>query len=285
MLGVAVVEGLAVDDVALPDGEAGAAEHAHLLGLVVVDRRLPAERVEVVVGERLLRHRRGCRAIVPSAHSSATHAADHLAHAIEIAGDELQRRVPERRAAAVGQRDPAVEVGRLVVARDGQHVVGVPRQLAGQIRRLDAMLASAPPLSSVQISVGREYRLPGSSGKPDVIGVHAGDDLAADLPDRRVVVAEQPRLHFFLARRSALLPRAHERDVAADVLAQQLVGLEQVVLVVLLEDADARRLGERAEVHGRRIHRRGDVHEVQIGRCRAQAAGCRTSRTSAMSEL
>ena len=39
VLRVAVVEVLAFDDVALADGNAGAAEQAHLLGLVVVDGR------------------------------------------------------------------------------------------------------------------------------------------------------------------------------------------------------------------------------------------------------
>ena len=65
-------------------------------------------------------------------------------------------------------------------------------------------------------------------------------------------------------RDATVMPHAHERDVAADVLAQQLVGLEQVVFVVLLEHADPPRLGERSEVHGRRIHRRRDVHEAQV---------------------
>ena len=69
-----------------------------------------------------------------------------------------------------------------------------------------------------------------------MIGVHAGHDLLADAPDWRVVVAEELGLDLFLARRSVLLHRAHERDLAADILAQELVGLEQIVLVVLLED-------------------------------------------------
>ena len=47
MLRVAVVERLPVDHVALANREAGGAEHAHLLRLVVVERRLPVERVEV----------------------------------------------------------------------------------------------------------------------------------------------------------------------------------------------------------------------------------------------
>ena len=79
-----------------------------------------------------------------------------------------------------------------------------------------------------------------------------------------VVVAEEQRLHFFLPRRAVLRAVAHQRHLAADVLAQQLVGLEQVVFVVLLEHADLRRLGERSEVHRRRIDRGGDVHEAQV---------------------
>ncbi len=188
-----------------------------------------------------------------------------LTHAVQVAGDELQRRVLEGRAAAVDDGHPAVDVGRLVVARHRQHVVRVPRQLAGEIRRLDAMARAAgvverPDQRGTRVEVARQL------GKPDVIGAHAGDDLAADLPDGRVVVAQQPRGDVLLARLVVGPPRAHERDIAADVLAQQLVRLEQVVLVVLLEHAHARRLGQRAEMHGRRIDRRGDVHEVQVGR-------------------
>ena len=219
----------------------------------------------MVVGERLLRHRRrGCRHVL-LASRPLLHPADDLPDAIQIAGDELQLRVLERRAAAVDDGHPAVDVGGLVVARDGQDVVGVPRQLAGQIRGLDAVPRAAAVVERPDERRPR-IEIAGQLGKPDVIGLHAGDDFAADLPDRRVVVAEQTRLHFFFARRVPVLPRSDERDLAADVLAQQLLGLEQVVLVVLLEDADARRLGQRSEVHGRRIHGGGDVHEMQIGR-------------------
>ena len=90
-------------------------------------------------------------------------------------------------------------------------------------------------------------------------------------------------------RRAVLGARPHQRDVAADVFLQQLVGIEQVVLVVLLEDVDARRLGQRAEVDRRGVHRRGDVHEPQIEaaaaaagrsgrRGRARCRSCRPSR-------
>jgi hypothetical protein len=106
--------------------------------------------------------------------------------------------------------------------------------------------------------------IPRQLGKLDVIGVQAGHDFVADLPDRSIVVAEKTRLHLFLARLPVLRSPPHQRDVAADVLAQQLLRFEQVVLVILLEDADARWLGQRAEVNGRGIDGGRNVHEAQI---------------------
>ena len=99
-----------------------------------------------------------------------------------------------------------------------------------------------------------------------MIDADAGHDVVADLPHGGVVVAEKPRGDLLFARRAAFGRGPHQRHVAADVLAQQLLGLEQVVLVVLLEDADARRLAERSKMHRRRVHGGGDVHEMQIGR-------------------
>jgi hypothetical protein len=104
----------------------------------------------------------------------------------------------------------------------------------------------------------------GQFGEADVIGVKAGHDLTADLPYRAVVITEKPRVYFLLARAAAFLSRAHQRHLAPDVFAQQLVGLQQVVLVVLLEHAYRSRLRQRAEVDSRRVHGGGDVHELQI---------------------
>jgi hypothetical protein len=101
-------------------------------------------------------------------------------------------------------------------------------------------------------------------GEADVIGVEPRHDLAADAPHRAVVVAEKVRLHLLLSRGPVLGPRPHQRDVAADVLAQQLLRLEQVVFVVLLRHGEPRRLGQRAEVDRRRVHGRGNVPELEI---------------------
>ena len=194
----------------------------------------------------------------------ARHLPDHLTNAVEIAGDQLQRRIPERRAAAIGQRDPAVQIGGLVVAADGEHVVGVPCQVTGEIGRLDpvpraAVIVERPDQRRTCVEIARQF------GKADVVRLKSGDNLAVNLPHRRVVVAEQPRPHFFFLRHPVVLPPAHQRDVTADILAQQLLGFEQVVLVVLLEDPDPSGLRERPEMHGRGIHRGRDVLELEIG--------------------
>ena len=133
----------------------------------------------MVVGERFLRHRRRRRRGALGHHLVGQHPVEVLAHAIQLAGDELQLRVAKRRAAAVGQRHPAVDVAGLVVARDGENVVGVPRQLARQIRRFDAMPRGAAVVERPDERRAREERV-GQLGKSDVIGVQAGDDLAVD---------------------------------------------------------------------------------------------------------
>ena len=133
MLGVAVIEVLAVNDVAFDDGEPCGAQHVDLLGLVVVDRRLSGKRVEVVVREGFLHHlgRRRRHGKIPSRFHFEH--VEVIAHAVEIAGHQLKLRVVERRAAAVDHRHPAVDVRGLVVARHGEHVIRIPGQLAGKI--------------------------------------------------------------------------------------------------------------------------------------------------------
>ncbi len=104
----------------------------------------------------------------------------------------------------------------------------------------------------------------GQLGKSNVIRAYAGDDIAADPPDRPVVVAEKPRRDRCFTRRTVLGPRANQRDIPADILFQELVGVEQVVFVVLFEHREAQRFRERANVNCRRVHRGGDVHEAEI---------------------
>ena len=49
-----------------------------------------------------------------------------LRQTIELASDKLEARVVEGRAAVVDDGNPAVEVGVLVVARNGKNVIGAP---------------------------------------------------------------------------------------------------------------------------------------------------------------
>ena len=112
---------------------------------------------------------------------------------------------------------------------------------------------------------GTRVQIAGQLRKPHVIGLHAGHDFAADLPHRCVVITEQASRHLFFSRRVLAPPGPHERDVPADILPQELLGLEQVVLVVLFENPDTRRVAQRPEVNGRRIDRRSDVHVVKVG--------------------
>src|SRR5687768_9011413 len=121
-----------------------------------------------------------------------------------------------------------------------------------------AIVVERPDKRRAREQVARELR------KSDVVGAKTGDDLGTDLPDRGFVVAQKTRRHRLLDRAAVVLPAANERYVAADVLAEQLVGLQQIVLVVLLEHADASGLGQRPEMNRRRVYRRRDIHELQI---------------------
>ena len=161
------------------------------------------------------------------------------------------------------ERDPPVEVGAGVVLCDREDVVRIPRQLSGQIRRFDAVPIGAAILERPDqrrpcVKIGRQL------GEPELIDAQPRDDVLANLPDRRGVVAQEPRGHFLFARVPPTCRTPNQRDVAADVLAQQLVRLEQVVLAVLLEDLHPRRLSQRSEMHRRRVDGRRDVLEVEI---------------------
>ncbi len=152
---VAVVGLLAIDDEPLLDRHSCTGQQAHLLGFEVVDGGSPTERVEVVFGERLLDELRLVGHLRHRARRLQPIASIVLLDAMEVAGDELQPRVVECRAAVVRERDPPVEVGLRVIAIDGQHVVCIPGEVAGQIYAASTRCAPAPSLSSAQTMVGR----------------------------------------------------------------------------------------------------------------------------------
>ena len=182
---------------------------------------------------------------------------------MQVAGHQLQLRVLVRRPARVVHGHPAIQVRLHVVSRHGQHVVGHPRHVRRQVRRLDAVLP-LPGVVDLPHQRWPAVQVLGDLGEPVLLGVHAGDDLVADLPHRRVVEGQQSPGDFLLTAGAVVHARADQRDVAADVLLQQALRVEQIELVVLLEDAEPRGLAQRAEVHRRRVHRRRDVEKPQV---------------------
>ena len=73
---------------------------------------------------------------------------------------------------------------------------------------------------------------------------------------------------FFVLGGAVVLVGADEGDFLADVFVQELGGLEEIVFVVLFDDAELVGFGERAEMNGGGIHGGGDVHEFEAERCR-----------------
>ena len=165
-------------------------------------------------------------------------------------------------AGIVGESDPAVEIGGFVVAGDGEDVVCVPGKIVGEIRGFDLLFARAGIFERHE-KRGAVIEIRGDVGEAIAFGVGAGDDVVADFPDLAVVVGEKRGFDFFVLRGAAVLIRADEGDFAADVFVEELGGLEEIVFVILLEDAELIGIGERAEVNGGGIDGGGDVHEFE----------------------
>ncbi len=181
---------------------------------------------------------------------------------MNVAGHQLQLRILERGPAVIHQRDPAVQVAARFILRDIQNVVRAPGKIRRQIRRLDSLAPRAGILQRPQqrgplVEIFRQFR------EANALIRNAGDDFIADLPDGRAVQGKKRGLHFVIFGRSAGDFRAHQRHFAADEFLQQLVRIEQVVFVILLDDAQLGGLGHRAKMHGRGIDGRGDIHEPQ----------------------
>ena len=115
-------------------------QEADLLRLVVRDRRLLRERINVVVGELLASARLDSGA--PHVRVVAADVIDLpplglAADDVDVARDELRARVRERRPGGVRQRDPALQ--RHVALRFLEHgdIVGAPREATRKIGQRD----------------------------------------------------------------------------------------------------------------------------------------------------
>src|SRR2546428_12119657 len=121
-----VIVVLAVDNEDFFNGDAAALQQADLLGFLVLDGSAAAQRIEMIFAEIFLLELRGGSFC---SHFPSHHVGSHPAltsNTVQFAGDELEARVVESSATVVDNSDPAVEVGILIIARDGENVVCVP---------------------------------------------------------------------------------------------------------------------------------------------------------------
>ena len=154
---------------------------------------------------------------------------------MQLASDELQLRVVISSAAVVGESDPAVKVRGFLVAAYVEDVVRGPTDVGGEIGSLDALrfgsaIFERPDQGGPAVEIVRQV------GKAIGIGRHAGDNFVANFSDGPVVVRQEQRFGLDVLRGICLLLGANQADVAADVLLQELLRIEQVVFVILLED-------------------------------------------------
>ena len=100
------------------------------------------------------------------------------------------------RAAVVDDGNPAIQVSILVIPRDGKDVIGIPRQIARQVRGFNLLLFRAGVFQRHQqrgalVEIRRDF------GEAITLGKHSGHDVVADFPDRPVVIGKQGRLDLF----------------------------------------------------------------------------------------
>jgi hypothetical protein len=191
----------------------------------------------VILEERLLRHlRRRCRG---GAHLPLAGCHAHLvAHAVHVAGDQLQLRVRVRRAAGIGERYPAVQVECRVGGVQLGDVVGFPGEPAGEVGKLERLLAGARGFQ-----LAHQRRPVAQAGRHAVVDDaprQAGLDAIADTHYHPAVGCQHGGgLDRF---RAGGRMRAYDAHLAADVLLQQLGGREQVEVEVLLEQGERSRV-------------------------------------------
>ncbi len=201
---VAIIVALAVDHEDFFDGNPTALQQADLFCLFVFDGSFTAERIEVVFAESfLLKLPGGLRHGHSYAHLRPYHVAA-IGHAIEFAGDELEAGIAEGGAAVVDDGDPTVEVSVLVVARDGENVIGVPGQIAGEVGGFNLLLFRAGVFQGHQksrtlVEIGGHFR------KAIAFGIDSSDYVVANFPNGTVVVGKQSRFDFFALGGAALL--------------------------------------------------------------------------------
>ena len=251
-----VVIGRAIVDQPLVDVELGGLEKRHLLLLVVLHGGRPVQRIQVILEEGLFRevlprgsrlHRHG------RLHPDARLGRDSL----DISGHQFEPGVPIGGAALVGQRDPAGHPRLFVLLIEHHDVVGLPVHAARQVTGLDRL----PFGAALQLPHQRRLRdqVLGHLGKGDPAGIVEGDFVPD--PQHRAVVHRQHLCVHHLVPSLPLVPPV-QLHRPAHVLLEQLLRAEQVVLVVLFKDVQARPR-EWSHVDRFRLDGGGDVGELQ----------------------
>jgi hypothetical protein len=178
-----------------------------------------------------------------------------VAHAVDVASDELQPGVGIGGAAGVGERYPAVQVERGVGAVQLGDVVGFPGEAAREVRELDRLAAGARGLE-----LGDERRAVAQVGGHAVVDDAPGQpglDAVADAQHHAGARREhRRRLDRFRAGGGM---RAHDAHVAADVLLEQLRRREQVEVEVLLDQGQRAGVRQASQQRGLRAHAATDL--------------------------
>ena len=196
VLCIVVIVVLPVHDENLLHWNATALEQADLLGFFVFDRSLSAERVQMVFAEAFLLELRGsCLGLHGPVNRHVPQPAS-LLNPIQLSGHQLEPRIMKGRAAVVDDGNPAIQVSILVIPRHGKDVIGVPRQIARQVRGFNLLLFRAGVFQRHQqrgalVEIRRDF------GEAITLGKHSGHDVVADFPDRPVVIGKQGSLDLF----------------------------------------------------------------------------------------
>ena len=140
---IVVIPVLSVHHKNLLHRHVAALQQTDLLRLFVFDGSLPPKRIQVIFTKILLR--KLLRLLRPRHSHIHRHPCSRrrILYPVQIARHQLQPRIVKRRPAVVRQRHPAVQVRRLVVASNRQHIIRIPCQIRGQIRCLHLLLPSA----------------------------------------------------------------------------------------------------------------------------------------------
>ena len=170
-------------------------------------------------------------------------------------------------AALVVERYPAGEIDGFFIAGEARHIVRLPGKTAGQVGKIDGLLAR---LRALQVNgqrravaqVGRHVAI----SKAD-IGGQAGFDAVSVLQHHAVVVGEHCRLlaRFLAIRRIG----ADGGDALADVFAQERLRAQEVVIKILLQQLQ-RRAAARDEARRFRHDARGNIAQGNAVRPRIQ---------------